>query len=446
MEIKCPKCGTPFVIDEADYAIIVNQVRTQEFNQELDRRTHELNKLHESQQVVKLQEAEQAMAKKLASKDSELLKKDTEIAGLRERINGFEATKELAVNQAVSQKDIEIANLKASIAKSEDAQKIAIMEEQKKSSLQLSKKDQEVVLLQGQLKDAKADADEKIHQLQESHRNEIKLKDEQIEQYKNFKAKLSTKGIGESLEMFCFNKFQEVRSMGMYPYAYFDKDNDVKDGTKGDFIFRDYDGETEYISIMFEMKNEADKTATKHHNADFFEKLDKDRRQKNCEYAVLVSMLETEDETSVYNTTGIVNVSHQYEKMFVIRPQYFLTIIGLLTQMAKSNAEARRQLETAKQTSIDVTKFEEKLLAFQDKFSKNVIGANTKFEKAIEEIDKTVEHLLKVKEGLLGTVSQLSKADSTLNDITIKKLTYGNPTMKAVFEEARIANSANAEE
>lgn len=446
MEIKCPKCGTPFAIDEADYATIANQVRNQEFDQELDRRINELNKLHESQLAVKIQAAEHDMGERIASKESELLKKDTEIASLRERLDGFETAQKLAVNQAISQKDIEIANLRATIAKSEDEKKIAVMEEQKKSSVQLSKKEQEVVILQGQLKDAKTEADERIHQMQETHRNEIKLKDEQLEQYKNFKAKLSTKGIGESLEIYCNNKFQEMRSMGMYPCAYFGKDNDAKEGSKGDFIFRDYDGETEYISIMFEMKNEADQTTTKHHNADFFDKLDKDRRQKGCEYAVLVSMLETEDENSVYNTTGIVNVSHQYEKMFVIRPQYFLTIIGLLTQMAKSNAEARRQLETARQTSLDVTKFEEKLLAFQDKFSKNVLGANAKFEKAIEEIDKTVEHLLKVKEGLLGTVSQLSKADSTLNDITIKKLTHGNPTMKAKFEEAKIANSTNTQE
>lgn len=443
MEIKCPKCGTPFAIDEADYATIVSQVRNQEFDQELDRRINELKALQAAQQTAALQKVEQAKRLELAAKDTELLKKDSEIANLKVQINGFEDSKKSAVSEAVSEKAVEIADLKALIAQSKADKEMAIMNERQQSALQLGKKDQEVAALKSRLKDAKVDADEAIRMLQETHSKELRMKDEQIEQYKDFKAKLSTKGIGESLEIYCNNKFQEVRSMGMYPNASFGKDNDAKEGSKGDFIFRDYDGGVEYISIMFEMKNEADKTATKHRNADFFDKLDKDRRQKGCEYGVLVSMLETDDENSVYNTTGIVNVSHQYEKMYVIRPQYFLTIIGLLTQMAQSNAMVRKQLEAAKQTSLDVTKFEEKLLAFQDKFSKNVIGANTKFEKAIEEIDKTIDHLMKVKEGLVGTVSQLSRADSTLNDITIKKLTYGNPTMKAKFDEARNAKSSN---
>ena len=442
MELRCPKCGTPFAIDDADYASIVNQVKNKEFNIELERRINEMHKLHDAQKEAAALVVEKTFEAKLTAKEIELSRQKSQIEKLEQRIQSFEDVKAHAVDTAVAGKMLEIAQLNATLARKDNEKRIAIMEEQNKSQAAIQKQREEMTLLNEQLKDSRRDSAAEVKRLEERHRAELKFKDEEIERYKEFKAKLSTKGIGESLEVYCFNQFQNMRANGAYPNALFEKDNEVKEGTKGDFIFRDYIDEIEYISIMFEMKNEADATQTKHKNADFLDKLNKDRMKKDCEYAVLVSMLETDDENSVYNTHGIVDVSTpEREKMFVIRPQFFLPLIALLTGAARKNIEYKKQLALAQQQSVDVTNFESQLNDFKEKFGNNYRLASEKFAKAIEEIDKTIEHLSKVKAQLIGSERNLRIANDKAEALTIKKLTYKNPTMKAKFDEAREAQS-----
>ena len=385
-ELKCPKCGNVFSVDEADYASIVNQVKNAEFNDEVNRRVEELHKQQEAQQLAREAQAGQAHLREL------------------------------------SEKDKEIATLKATIGQNQQALENAVLKERQRALEAAQAKDAEIAQLRSSVKLAKFEADARV-----------RVAEEEIERLKDFKTRLSTKMVGESLETHCSTIFNgEMRPM--FPNAYFEKDNDASGGSKGDFIFRDYDDGTEYISIMFEMKNEMDETATKHKNEDFLKKLDADRNAKGCEYAVLVSLLEPDSE--LYNS-GIVDVSYKYPKMYVIRPQFFKSMITLLVNAAKNTVGVKKELALARQQSIDVTHFEEQLQSFKDAFGRNYRLASEKFKKAVEEIDDTIKLLQKVKENLIGSENNLRLANDKADNLTIKRLTRGNPTMTAKFDEAR---------
>lgn len=396
-EIKCPKCGEFFQIDESGYASIVKQVRDNEFLKDI---------------------------------------KDRETQLLKDK----ESAVKLAVIEAVSEKDKEISNLKSKLDLMESNKKVEITQAVLEKEKQLSEQREKIALLNGLIESNEQASKLKEQTLKESYEEKLKDKDTQIAYYKDFKAKQSTKMVGESLEQHCEIEFNKIRATG-FQNAYFEKDNDAKTGSKGDFIFREAseDG-TEFISIMFEMKNEMDETATKHKNEEFFKKLDEDRRKKGCEYAVLVSLLEPDND--FYNE-GIVDVSYRYPKMFVVRPQFFMPLISLLTQASKKSVEYQRELMIARQQSIDVTKFEDKLNDFKNKFGDHYQRACTKFNKAIEEIDKTIKSLQQMKADLLSSENYLRLANNDTEDLTIKKLTRGNPTMKQKFEEARTIADEN---
>ena len=376
-EIKCPNCGTVFQIDEMDYQSIVKQIRDHEFEKEVELREEQAKKDKES--ALKLKEA--SMNEDFQVK---MAKKDLEIADLNKKLEVQESKYELDKEKALAEKDRKISELEL-----------------------------------------------KGNSLKETYENKLKDKDEQIAYYKDFKAKQSTKMIGESLEVHCSTEFNRLRPLFMN--ATFEKDNDAKSGSKGDFIFRDYDdNHEEIVSIMFEMKNEADETATKHKNEDFFKELDKDRREKNCEYAVLVSLLEMDND---YYNDGIVDVSHVYDKMYVIRPQFFIPLITLIRNLSRKSLEYRHELELVKNQNIDITHFEENINTFKEGFSRNYRLASERFTKAIEEIDKTIDHLQKIKEHLQKTDDNLRLANNKAEDLTIKKLTSNNPTMKKMFDD-----------
>ena len=432
-ELKCPKCGNVFKVDEADYAAIVGQVKNAEFNQEVERRMKELEKQQKAEQKAETLKAEQNYQKLLSEKELNLTQKDAEIAKLQSQLEGIENTNQLSLAKEIAKKDKEIAALQTQLSSNESKLKVAILEEQNKSKDFLQKKEQEIQKLKGDMELAQKEAIIKEKNLKEDFQSRLKLKQEEVDHYKELKAHMSTKMIGESLEVHCSTEFNRVRSM-MYPCAYFEKDNDASGGSKGDFIFRDTADGVEYISIMFEMKNEMETTATKHKNEDFFAKLDKDRKEKGCEYAVLVSLLEPDSE--LYNE-GIVDVSYKYPKMYVIRPQFFMPLISLLTQASKKSIEYQKELILARQQSVDVTNFENKVNAFCDKFAGHYQKASEKFNKAIEEIDKTIKSLQKMKDNLLSSENYLRLANNDTEDLSIKKLTRGNPTMKEKFEEAR---------
>lgn len=432
-ELKCPKCGNVFKLDEADYAAIVGQVKNAEFNQEVERRMKELEKQQKAEQKAETLKAEQNYQKLLSEKELNLTQKDAEIAKLQSQLEGIENTNQLSLAKEIAKKDKEIAALQTRLSSNESKLKVAILEEQNKSKDFLQKKEQEIQKLKGDMELAQKEAIIKEKNLKEDFQSRLKLKQEEVDHYKELKAHMSTKMIGESLEVHCSTEFNRVRSM-MYPCAYFEKDNDASGGSKGDFIFRDTADGVEYISIMFEMKNEMETTATKHKNEDFFAKLDKDRKEKGCEYAVLVSLLEPDSE--LYNE-GIVDVSYKYPKMYVIRPQFFMPLISLLTQASKKSIEYQKELILARQQSVDVTNFENKVNAFRDKFAGHYQKASEKFNKAIEEIDKTIKSLQKMKDNLLSSENYLRLANNDTEELSIKKLTRGNPTMKEKFEEAR---------
>ena len=416
-EIKCPNCHKPFQIDEAGYANILKQVRDQQFEDEISQRL----KLAEQQRVNDLALAETKL--KTAYRDA-MAKKEQEIIELRA------ATAEKLAAQ-VSQKDKEISELKASIAKFDAEAKLAIQQavqniskerDEFKSKLdlkELEKQNLENSLIQ--------DFQGKL-QVQESI---IRLKDEEIERVKEMKLKLSTKMIGESLEQHCENEFNKLRSTA-FQHAYFEKDNDASGGTKGDYIYREVVDGVEVLSIMFEMKNESDATATKKKNEDFLNKLDKDRKDKKCEYAILVSLLESDNE---YYNSGIVDMSYRHEKMYVIRPQFFIPIISLLRNAAFNSLKYKQELNVMRTQNIDITNFEEKINTFKEGFAKNYDLASRKFKTAIDEIDKTIVHLQKTKDALLSSENNLRLANNKADDLSIKKLTRGNPTMKAKFDE-----------
>lgn len=438
-ELKCPKCGNVFKVDEADYAAIVGQVKNAEFNQEVERRMKELEKQQKAEQKAETLKAEQNYQKLLSEKELNLTQKDAEIAKLQSQLEGIENTNQLSQAKEIAKKDKEIAALQTQLSSNESKLKVAILEEQNKSKDFLQKKEQEIQKLKGDMELAQKEAIIKEKNLKEDFQSRLKLKQEEVDHYKELKAHMSTKMIGESLEVHCSTEFNRVRSM-MYPCAYFEKDNDASGGSKGDFIFRDTADGVEYISIMFEMKNEMETTATKHKNEDFFAKLDKDRKEKGCEYAVLVSLLEPDSE--LYNE-GIVDVSYKYPKMYVIRPQFFMPLISLLTQASKKSIEYQKELILARQQSVDVTNFENKVNAFRDKFAGHYQKASEKFNKAIEEIDKTIKSLQKMKDNLLSSENYLRLANNDTEDLSIKKLIRGNPTMKEKFEEARRMDEAS---
>ena len=422
-ELICPNCHKAFTVDEVSYASIVEQVKKEEFNAEIERRMHEL----------------EMQAK--AQRELDASKKEAEIARLEEQLKTIAQSKQMEFNQALAEKAAEIEKLKSQIAQSDSQKELAILKEQNKAKDDLKGKDEQISLLRNQIVSEKSEAAMREKSIKESYEAKLQEKQALVDLYKDFKSRLSTKMIGESLEVHCSDEFNKIRA-NMYPNAYFEKDNDARTGSKGDFIFNDYEDGVEYISIMFEMKNEMDTTATKHRNEDFFAKLDKDRNEKGCEYAVLVSLLELDSD--LYNE-GIVDVSYRYPKMLVVRPQFFMPIIALLTQASKKSLEYKKQLAIAQSQSIDVTNFENQLLDFQDKFGRNYRLASEKFKSAIDEIDKTIQHLQKVRDALTGSEKQLELANKKAEDLTIKKLTRNNPTMKAKFEEAREINT-NTEE
>ena len=403
-ELKCPKCGSVFTVDESDYADIVSQVKNAEFQAELDRRLKEFEKRQTVQQQADELKAEQRLQ-----------------------------AKQLEFTQQLAAKDTEIAKLKAGLAEGEAKIRVAVLEEQNKSKDELQKKEQKIAQLQNEMTSKESEAQARVITLKEMYDMQLKEKQTLIDYYKDLKTRMSTKMVGETLEQHCSYQFNTtIRTL--LPNAYFEKDNDASEGSKGDFIFRDKDDDFEYISIMFEMKNESDTTANRHKNEDFLKKLDDDRRKKGCEYAVLVSLLEPDNET--YNT-GIVDMSHRYEKMYVIRPQFFIPIITLLVQAAKKSLDYKRQLVIAQSKEVDVTNFEAKLNEFRDLFGKNVKNAHDRFQDAIAAIDKSIADLQKVKDNLLKSDDHLRLANGKVDDLTIRKLTYKNPTMKAKFDEAR---------
>lgn len=439
-KLKCPKCGNVFSVDEADYASIVSQVKNAEFHEEVERRLVEMSAKKDAENKASMAEAGKTFQEQIFKKDQTISEKDNEIARLKDKIELFEERKKAEVEAAVSAKNMEIAAMQTTIEKGESAIKIAVLEEQQRAKDALQAKENEISSLKSQAKLEKSQSALRESSIKEHYETELKMAKEQIEQYKDFKARMSTKMIGESLEVHCSTEYN-TRLRTLLPAAYFEKDNDASAGSKGDFIFRDFVDGKEYVSIMFEMKNEMDTTAIKHKNEDFLDKLDKDRREKGCEYAVLVSLLEPDSE--LYNS-GIVDVSYKYEKMYIIRPQFFIPLITLLVQTSKKSIEIQRQLEVAKSQSIDVTHFEDSLNKFKEGFAYNYNLASKKFKAAVEEIDKSIAMLQKIKDNLLGSENNLRLANKKAEDLTIKKLTRGNPTMEQKFDEAR--KSAEAEE
>lgn len=438
-ELKCPNCGSVFSVDEADYASIVNQVKTQEFDAEVESRLKEIMKQNKIQQEADSMKISQKYQEQLNSKEIELSKKENEIVKLQARLDSFNQAKQLELETERAKTNEEIVRLKSIIKQNESNIQVAILEERNKVKDLIQTKENSLIELRSQIDLKQKEATIRESSIKEDYERQLKQKQELVDYYKDLKAKLSTKMIGESLEVHCSNEFNRVRT-SMYPNAYFDKDNDASHGSKGDFIFRDYIDNIEYISMMFEMKNEMDETATKHKNEDFFAKLDKDRRDKGCEYAILVSLLEPDND--LYNE-GIVDVSYRYPKMFVIRPQFFMPIISLLTQASRKSIEYQKELIIARQQSVDVTNFENKLNDFRDKFGYHYQHASAKFNKAIEDIDKAIISLQKMKEDLMSSANYLRLANNDTEALSIKRLTRGNPTMKKMFDDARTVGSDN---
>ena len=419
-KLTCPHCKTPFEVDEQGYSSLIKQVRDEQFEKELDR--VELAAIKEKDAAVEkaLLEAKQDSQKVISDKDVE--------------IERLKAAAEAEVVKAQSDLKATIAELKSQLDNAETKKALEISEKMKEA-------ESETLKLQSALesKDLKFNMEksnlEQKHLLELQAKDEyIKMKEEEVERYKDFKQRQSTKMIGESLEQHCESQFNKLRSTA-FPTAYFEKDNDASSGSKGDYIFREVDENgVELISIMFEMKNEGDETATKKKNEDFFKELDKDRNQKNCEYAILVSMLEADNE--VYNE-GIVDVSHRYEKMYVIRPQFFIPLISLLRNSARNAMAYKQELQTVRNQNIDIANFESEMAAFKDAFGRNYDIASRKFKTAVDEIDKTINHLNKVKDNLLASENQLRLANNKADDLTIKKLTKNSPSLKEEFKRLK---------
>ena len=486
-EIKCPHCGTVFQVDESGFADIVKQVRDAEFNREIERREKLFAEQREQAVALAGEKVRGEARDEIASRDAEIAKLTQNLAAIKRENDAAsraaQAEQVAALSKVTASKDAEIAELKSKLARlvderesnarvteadhkraladataSRDA-KIAELTQKLEAQKTTFATEKELAVTQArtqvererddlaaQVKLKAAEGEQKVSALREEMATKLRAKDEliaykeeEIARYKEMKARLSTKMVGESLEQHCEIEFNKMRAAA-FPKAYFEKDNDVVDGTKGDFVFREADDEgNEVVSIMFEMKNESDDSTHKHKNEDFLKKLDSDRKKKNCEYAVLVTMLEPENE--LYNE-GIVDMSYRYEKMYVIRPQFFLPLISLLRNAGRNAVEARRELEEIRQQNIDITGFEDALEDFKAKFGKNYETASKKFGTAIEEIDKTIDHLNKVKENLLSSERQLRIANDKAEGLTIRKLTWKNPTMKAKFAEAAAEREA----
>ena len=461
-EIKCPHCGQLFTIDETNYNSIVKQVRDHEFYDELKKREAEYNeKLELQKELVKKDLVSKATVKldeqkaeieslknqlKLVEKEHEN-ELNLKTSSLKEEINTLNATRQGEIDKITASKDIEISELKSKTNATvlDLKSKIEVLNQQVKNGdtekeLAVNKaiselketKDLEINKAKNELEIYKSEMANKFDSMKDSYEQQLSAKQELVDYYKDFKTKMSTKMIGESLEQHCANEFNKNR-MGMFRNAYFEKDNEVVEGSKGDFVFRDFDEDgVEIISIMFEMKNEADTTSTKHKNEDFLDKLDKDRNRKKCEYAVLVSLLESDSE--LYNE-GIVDVSYRYPKMYVIRPQFFIPLITLLRNAALNATEYKKQLLIEKNNNLDIAHFEENMENFKVAFGKNFETASKKFSTAIDEIDKTIDHLKKVKENLLSSDRQLRLANDKAQDLTIKKLTKNAPSLAEKFKE-----------
>lgn len=431
-EIKCPNCGTIFKIDETEYDSIVKQIRDKEFEKEISLREQEHTKDKES--AIKLAEAHlrEELTKQVTDRDLEITNLKNELKTKEEQT---QSKLEQEYKDELNKKDLEISELKNKIKLQESKNELEIQKA-------ITEKDKRISDLSSELVVKSKEFELKQNSIKDSYESKLKDKDEQIAYYRDFKAKQSTKMIGESLEQHCSIEFNRLRPL--FKNAYFDKDNDARTGSKGDFIFRDFDDEgNEIVSIMFEMKNEADTTATKHKNEDFFKELDKDRKEKKCEYAVLVSLLEADND---YYNDGIVDVSHLYDKMYVIRPQFFIPIITLIRNLANKSLEYKKELELIKNQNIDITHFEENINAFKEGFGRNYRLASERFAKAIEEIDKTIDHLQKTKEHLLKTDDNLRLANNKAEDLSIKKLAHNNPTVTKMFEELKSKQEEKKEE
>ncbi len=402
-KLKCPNCGTTFEVDESDYARIVSQIKDKEFDVELKRREQELEEQYKKDLKIAVMKQENEQKETLNEKEKELSAKESEIKELKQKLDSFDNEKKLAVREALDKKEKE-----------------------------LNERNVEIVELRSELKNQETQNESNIQSIRMDYETKLKEKDEQINYYKDFKARQSIKLVGEDLEQHCLNEFNKNRMMA-FPNAYFEKDNDAKKGSKGDFIFRDYVDGTEYLSIMFEMKNEADETKTKHKNKDFLKKLDKDRTEKGCEYAVLVSMLEMDDE---YYNTGIVE-SYEYKKMYVIRPQFFIQLIGLLKNVSQNTVKYKQELAIVRNQQLDYVHFQENLETFKKGFLHNYELASGQFQNAISEIDKSIEQLQKVKESLISSERNLRLANDKAQDLSIKKLTKNAPTVKAMFDELK---------
>lgn len=431
-EIKCPKCGEVFQVDETGYAAIVKQVRDEEFHREI----HERLEQFEKEKNASVELAKTATAK---AYDVALAKKAMEINDLKSQLNMQKMQQASSLQEALNKKDLELMQKEQQIARlteqlnaGKQAVELAVAKVVNEKQQELNDKEQSILQLTSAIENGKKESELREQTLITQYEEKLKFKDEEIERYKDFKLRQSTKMVGESLEQHCEIAFNKLRMTG-FANAYFEKDNDARTGSKGDYIYREADEDgTEFISIMFEMKNEMDATSTKKKNEDFFKELDKDRREKNCEYAVLVSMLESESE--LYNT-GIVDVSYRYPKMYVIRPQFFIPIITLLRNAAQNSLQYRKELSVIKTQNIDISNFENDLNEFKDKFSRNYRLASEKFKKAIEEIDKTIDHLQKTKDALLSSENNLRLANNKAEDLSIKRLTRNNPTMAAKFAD-----------
>ena len=413
-QIKCPHCGTVFTINETEYSQLLAQVRGHEFEKEIHERLERERALFEEQSKNQLQ--------------ANLNEKDKEIANLQAQLEKAASQNQLDMERSLAEKEKEVQALQSQLEQ-------ARLNHQNELQRSLTSLEKERDSVKNQLALQEKESQLALSSVRSDYEVQLKAANEQVEFYKNFKAQQSTKAIGESLEIYAETEFNKVRSYA-FPRAKFGKDNEISaSGSKGDFIFRDFDESgLEFISIMFEMKNEADTTKTKHKNADFLKELDKDRREKKCEYAVLVTMLEADND---YYNTGIIDVSHEYEKMYVIRPQFFIQLIGLLRNAALNSLQYQQELALIREQNIDITHFEEDLEVFKNAFAKNYNSASTNFKKAIDEIDKAIKRMEEVKRFLTTSENQLRLANNKLDDVSVKKLTRNNPTMKAKFEELK---------
>lgn len=442
--IQCPKCGEKFTVDESMYADIVSQIKKSEIEEEVARRMKESQFRHEAEQnlisaqtenriqeltakiVAQKQEQESAVALAIAEKESQ-------IKLMQSKLQQAEQSVKDAVALALAEKESQLQTAQSQLKQQKQELEIAVLKERDDAKKEMLQKETEIQDLKNRIELGKRESELVLANVNKKNEDEKRVMQEQIDYYKDLKTRMSTKMVGETLEQHCSTLFEQMLRPVMQS-AYFEKDNDASGGSKGDFVFRDFVDGQEYISIMFEMKNEMDTTATKHKNEDFFKKLDEDRRSKNCEYAVLVSLLEPDSE--LYNV-GIVDVSHRYEKMYVIRPQHFITMINVLTKANKKSIAIQQELVKARAQSIDVTSFESQLEEFKEKFGNNYRLASEKFRKAIEDIDKSIAALEKTKQELIGSENNLRLANDKAENLTIKRLTKGNPTMARKFEEAR---------